>query len=250
MDQINPIAIQEPPAFDYREMDEATADEAQAVVSRYRVRARSYIMDTGRDLLAMKERLEHGLFTRWVEGALGMTPRSAQNYMQAASTLGDKSETVSHLPPTTLYKLAAPSTPSPIREEIVRRLEAGEALTPKAIEGQLWTARAEAKQAEADAKLTPEERRRKAQAKKVSDAKRRREHEKWRAEQDERTATRKAATEELAAILVRSLDADALARAYELIPNIEVFSMRAALDDVRGSNAEHAGCTTQTEAHV
>lgn len=235
MDQINPVTIQEPIAFDYQEMDAATADEAQAIVYRFRSRQRTYIMDTGRDLIAMKERLEHGLFTKWVEGALGMTARSAQNYMQAASVLGDKSETVSLLPPTTLYKLAAPSTPAPLRDEIVRRLEAGEALTSKAIEGQLWTARAEAKRAQIDAKLAPEERKRRAKAKRTSEAKRLRDHEKWRTEQDERTAAREAANKELAEILVRFLDQDAYRRVYDLIPGINTYDLRTALAEARSA---------------
>lgn len=120
-------------AFDYAQMNAAAASEAQAAVARYRGRSRAYVMDTGRDLIAVKERLDHGLFLRWVEAEMGMTPRTAQNFMQAASQLGHKSEIVSHLPPTILYKLSAPSTPPALREEIVGRLEAGEALKPEDI---------------------------------------------------------------------------------------------------------------------
>ena len=88
---------------------------------------------TGKDLLAVKDRLEHGLFLKWVEAEMGMTARTAQNFMQAAAHFGSKSEIVSHLPPTTLYKLASPSTPAHVRETVLRRLDAKEPLPVKEI---------------------------------------------------------------------------------------------------------------------
>jgi hypothetical protein len=160
-----PLVSQEAAPFDYGAMDRETAEEARAVVTRFRERAQSYVMDTGRDLLAMKERLGHGLFLKWVEAEMGLTPRSAQNAMQAAAQLGAKSETVSHLPPTALYKLAAPSTPSEVREGILSRIEAGEALTPHQIMGEVREAKeatkkrvAAEKEAARRAALSPEAR--------------------------------------------------------------------------------------------
>src|SRR4051812_34363327 len=48
----------------------------------------------------------------------------------AAAALVEKSEIVSHLPPTSVVQLAAPSTPKSAHNEVVRRLEAREPLTP------------------------------------------------------------------------------------------------------------------------
>jgi hypothetical protein len=238
MDLSNSKAVSESAVFDYREMDEATAGEAKAAVGRYRARLKAYVIDTGRDLLAVKKRTEHGVFLKWVEAEMGMNPRTAQRAMSTAEVLGAKSDTVSYLPPTSLYSLAASSTPSLVRDEIVRRLEAGEALTPKAIDSRLWEARAEAKRAKADAKLTPEERKRQAQAKRASETRRKRELEKWQADQDEAVSKRKAASNELASLLALLLDEAAYQRAYELFPNINVHDMPAALASARRAAAQ------------
>jgi hypothetical protein len=45
--------------------------------------------------------------------------------MRAAETFQTKTEAVADLPPTLVYKLAAPSTPRSIREKVVADLEAG-----------------------------------------------------------------------------------------------------------------------------
>ncbi|TXN15136.1 DUF3102 domain-containing protein [Methylobacterium sp. WL122] len=223
--------------FDYQALDAATAGEARAAVARYRSRQEAYVLDTGRDLVAMKARLEHGTFLRWVEAEMGLTPRTAQNFMQAATRLGPKSEIVSHLPPTTLYRLSADAVPEPLREEIVGRLAAGEALTAKAIDRRLWEVRLETQQANRDAKLTPEARKRQARLKRDAEARRRREVEKWQAEQDERAVRRKAAAVELAAILSPLLDDDAYDRVYNLTHDASPADLRDALSDVRGRAA-------------
>lgn len=116
--------------FDYSGMAADVESEARSVVERVRTRTRATILDTGRELLGIKDKLEHGLFIRWVGSELGMNPRTAQNYMQAAAAFGDKSEIISHLPPTTIYALSAPSVPVSVRKEVVQRLEAGERISP------------------------------------------------------------------------------------------------------------------------
>src|SRR3954447_14910586 len=91
-------------AFDYDTLAPEIAAEARAAPGRINERIRAYqgaIIEAGRDLLAIKERLEHGSFLAWIEAEFGMTGRTAQNYMMAASVFGDKCETVSYLPPTT-----------------------------------------------------------------------------------------------------------------------------------------------------
>lgn len=113
----------------------------------------------------MKAQLDHGLFLLWLKSEMGLEPRTAQNFMQAAERFEGKSEIVSHLPPTVLYKLAAPSTPEPVLTAVLKRIEAGETIQPKAIEVEIREARDEAvKRAKAEkeearrAALTEEER--------------------------------------------------------------------------------------------
>jgi hypothetical protein len=135
-----------PAAFDYEAMSPDVARNARAVVERYRARQKAYVIDTGRDLLAVKSQLDHGPFLEWVEREMGMTPRSAQRAMSAAEVLGDKSDTVSYLPPSVLYELSAPSNPEPVCAAVLLRIEAGEVIRPEAIMNEVRSARDEARQ--------------------------------------------------------------------------------------------------------
>lgn len=70
------------------------------------------IIEIGRDLIAAKKSLGHGRFLAWIDAEFKMTDRSALSFVRVAQLYGDKSEIISDLPPTVLYALAAPSTPS------------------------------------------------------------------------------------------------------------------------------------------
>lgn len=85
------------------------------------------IIDIGRELIDVKERIGHGNFLPWIDREFGMTDRTAQNFMNVASRF--QSETVSDLTPSVLYELAAPSTPDEVCAEIVQRGRAGERVT-------------------------------------------------------------------------------------------------------------------------
>ena len=116
------------PEFDYSGLAPEVAAEARAVADRVRAshqRTVVAIIEMGRDLLAVKAGLGHGRFGQWLEAEFGGVARTAQNYMRAAQSFGGNSAIVSHLPPATLYALAAPSTPGDVRSEIVARLRAG-----------------------------------------------------------------------------------------------------------------------------
>jgi hypothetical protein len=114
--------------FDYTNVAPELAAKLKARAERYRSHIRQatdQIIRTGRDLLDTKDELVHGQFVRWVEGELGMSPRTAQAYM-AAAKLHEKSATVALLPPATIYRLAAKSTPPAIVEQVVAKAAAGE----------------------------------------------------------------------------------------------------------------------------
>jgi hypothetical protein len=115
--------------FDYSLVDVEIAKDARAVAEKIRAdqrRLTAAVIETGLELRKIRDRLGHGLFGQWLEAEFGWTARTAQNYMAAAAAFGSKCETVSYLPPACIYKLAAPSTPIETRNEIVRRIEAGE----------------------------------------------------------------------------------------------------------------------------
>ncbi len=84
------------------------------------------MIEIGRDLIAVKEKLEHGQFQKWIEAEFGWGKTTVRNFINVASNLGDKSATVAHLAPTAIYALSAPSLPNEVRQEVVERLEKGE----------------------------------------------------------------------------------------------------------------------------
>lgn len=124
------------------------ADELSTIADRIRNRLRRTtedINDTGRDLIAAHEKLK-GRFIAWVEAEFGMTARTAQLYVQAARFAAERYEIISHLPPTTLYKLSAPSTPDEIKTAVVADLEAGRAVDHRAVEAEIIDRRRMARQ--------------------------------------------------------------------------------------------------------
>ncbi len=115
--------------FDYSSLSPEIQSEARATAARIREQNKAAtvaILDIGRDLLAIKAKLGHGVFGKWIEAEFGMTKRTAQNYMALASTFGDKPEIISLLSPTTAFRLSAKSTPDFVRKEVITRIEAGE----------------------------------------------------------------------------------------------------------------------------
>ena len=126
--------------FDYGTLASDDAAALQQAAERIRSRIRTMKQDAiaiGREILTVKDRLPHGALSGWVEAELGVTPRTAQNYMSAARVVDampePARETVSLLPPATLYKLAAPSTPAEVIQEIAEAAERGSLPEPAAI---------------------------------------------------------------------------------------------------------------------
>lgn len=82
------------------------------------------VLEIGRCLNAVKQALEHGSFTRWIELEFGMNIRTAQRMMSAYETFG-KNDIMSFLPdkPTVLYELVG------VEEETRKALTSGESVT-------------------------------------------------------------------------------------------------------------------------
>src|SRR3954471_3768687 len=102
----------------------ADAELARQVVEQVRKhqhRTSVEVIHIGRELRKVRDALGHGRFGDWLEAEFGWTPRTAQNYMRAADVFGGKCETVSHLPPATLYLLSAKSTPESIVKSVVAK---------------------------------------------------------------------------------------------------------------------------------
>ena len=117
--------------FDYAALDEQSRMEVRDAAARIKVRmsrTAADIIEIGQDLIAVKEALPHGAFSRWIESEFGMGEQTARNLMQCAQRFG-KTPTVGVLPPAVLYALSAPSTPDEVITEAVERADSGEILT-------------------------------------------------------------------------------------------------------------------------
>jgi hypothetical protein len=190
-----------PLAFDYSVIGVDAAALAQWAADSIRNHVGSLsktAIAIGLDLIKVQEALGHGRFGEWLRAEFGWTERTAYNYMQAARVFGAKSETVSELPDRVIYKLASPSTPQPVRETVVSRLEAGERLPVAEVDHMVADAREKAKAEREEAKLSPEQRKRKA-ARLARERRERAEgHERWQKRQAEKDQRHTAALQTIA----------------------------------------------------
>ena len=198
-------------------------NDLAAIANRIRERFRrttSDIIDTGRDLQIVKNRLGHGPFLAWIDAEFGMTARSAQRYMLVAEFAAGKNDIVSHLSPTVAYQLAAPSTPQAI--------EAGKSVVPRAIEERIKQERLNER-----GRLAAVRRSRRQKAKSPAARKR---HEaavrKHQAEVEARSQARAAAAAEAVAIL-RKLPPQDFDRLRDLLKDYDTAS--ATLEQFRKS---------------
>jgi len=123
--------------FEYDSIENDLASDLKAVAERIRLRLKKTaedIIEIGKDLLMVKERLEYGQFTLWLRSEFDVTERSARNFMNAAKVFQDRTETVSVLSPKALYELASPSTLETVRKEVLDRLDRGELIRAKEIQ--------------------------------------------------------------------------------------------------------------------
>lgn len=102
------------------------AEEAARLIKPRLRRAAEDIFVIGAALNGVKAKLEHGQFGEWLAVEFGLSRRMAQHFMNVATRLQAKSEKFSHLPPSTLYLLAAPTTPDEAIRVVEERLDAGD----------------------------------------------------------------------------------------------------------------------------
>ena len=188
-----------------------------AIAERIRERIRrttTDIIETGRDLRLVKERLDHGQFVTWINSEFGMSPRSAQRFMGASEWAEDKSDTVSHLPPNTLYTLSAKSTPELIREQVIADLEAGNRVDPREVVERVRMARGDQRLADKHAAEVERRRRRNRD---------RKEREKIIAERERKRAEDESAAEAIAAIMKEHLPEEQLEEIRRLLHDPRVY---------------------------
>jgi hypothetical protein len=114
------------------------ADDLRATaITIQKVAADAHIA-IGRELLRIKDKLEHGQFLRWVKDGVGISISTAERSMRAAEWAETKSSIVTNLKPALLQVLSAKSTPGSIQKSVLERIEAGKKVTAVSV---LWEVR-------------------------------------------------------------------------------------------------------------
>jgi hypothetical protein len=131
-------AIQiEQPLFDYRELgdDSGYVKERALRIRDVAKRTAEGIILIGQWLTEVKARIPHGGWLPWLESEFGWSERTARNFMQVHSAFKSATFADLEIDVSALYLIAAPKTPEPVRQEVIRRAEAGEPMThAKAVE--------------------------------------------------------------------------------------------------------------------
>jgi hypothetical protein len=230
----NTVAVK---LFDYAALPADLADDARKIADRIRSRVRASYIETGRDLIDMKAKLGHGRFGPWIAAEFAINERTAENYMNAATFLEGKSETLSVLPPTVIYALAAPSAPASLVNEIVDAAKDGAVLDAAEIKAKLATAKDATRRAAAEAKKTPEERekeRRKLALRETLDKKR-------DAEIKAREAEQEAKASRVASFLVDLLDNDGVKKLFALLSGTNWSCVELLLTEYRDGRRDVRG---------
>ena len=105
------------------------------------------LIEVGRNLIAVKQQLDHGQFIDWVEIEVGIVRRTAQSYMAIARLAEAKGATVALLRPTTAHRLAAMSAPVEVVDHVLDRAVNGEIVPDGEVDEMFKNARNQRKQA-------------------------------------------------------------------------------------------------------
>ena len=127
-----------PVAADYASLDLETAQFLEKQTAEIKVlmkRSAEDIFEIGQKLIQVKKLLKHGQFRTWLEKEFDWTVRTASRFMSVAQQFSNKKDNLSfsNFAPSALYQLAAPSTADEVREEAIKRAEAGEKITHKKV---------------------------------------------------------------------------------------------------------------------
>lgn len=128
----------EQPLFDYRELD----SDDRAFVKERALRIRDAAKRTAEGIILIgqwlseaKSRIKHGQWLPWLESEFGWSDQTARKFMHVFKRCKSKDYLNLELDVSALYLISAPKTPEPVRQEIIKRAEAGEPMThAKAVE--------------------------------------------------------------------------------------------------------------------
>lgn len=78
-------------------------------------------VEIGKDLIEQKSSLGHGSYMKWIETEFQWSQSYADKFVHVARTFGANYHNCGNLSFSAFAALAAPSTPEPIREQVLER---------------------------------------------------------------------------------------------------------------------------------
>jgi hypothetical protein len=129
--ELVPVVVE----FNYDVLDPKVAEQVRSSTARIRERVKKTVEDiieVGKDLLAVKETLEHGHFLKWLRAEFGWSERTAYNFISVAERFKVANFASLPIQPSAAYLLAAPSVPDEAREVAIDKAKAGEEITVSA----------------------------------------------------------------------------------------------------------------------
>lgn len=121
------------------EADHLTAAAARIVAARSAIGKNMLLI--GRELIPIKARMA-GRFEEWLRLEFSMSRATAYHYINVATEFEDVPAIIESLPATTVYKLAATTTPAEVRDAVVREISAGEPVSAEDVEARIAYAKA------------------------------------------------------------------------------------------------------------
>lgn len=129
IEQLEQAPTQETLSFEYGVLDTEMRSVIQQRASEIKMLMRRNtqdIIDIGRKLIEVKKHLGHGNFQNWLKFEFNWSISTATKFMQVAEQFKDVNFNHLNITASTLYMIAAPSTPKEVRVEVLERASNGE----------------------------------------------------------------------------------------------------------------------------
>ena len=121
--------------FEYTRLDNKTkaivCQRTSEIKELMRLTAEN-IINIGQKLIEVKDRLGHGSFQSWLKSEFEWSEQTARQFMQVyrwSETIENKNFVFSQLATSALYLLAAPSTPTEARKEVLGLVDGNEKIS-------------------------------------------------------------------------------------------------------------------------
>jgi hypothetical protein len=119
--------------FDYSDVPAVDARRCKAAyetIGKRQRRMAEDIVAIGKELIGVKARLPHGLFTPWLQHHFAWSDRTARRLMEVGAVF--KTATLADLTidQTALYLMAEDSCPDDVRKQVLKQAKGGSVVTP------------------------------------------------------------------------------------------------------------------------